>query len=829
MTRLQHPTAYTRDNLAGFLSIVQLAPPDRSALAEGDVPGDYLLAWIPEMAIQGTPDWDQYILVELGEGGRGVEGALVAPPAPPSAHGFSVPLAALYSVVLQPPTLSAWYGSVTFNLFNTQDGGGPTAMPALFFHDEESRSTVLDRDQRVAQLGVSSSGQTRRVGAGAGTPPPVDDASLGARPLPPGWGGESLLSALRQYANLLRSRLEPKLFLVNPSKIDREVHETELFEDDVVPSRKGDPGRESTKRTSILHKSLPKTGGGSGSGGDGDDWPDEVPAAQMDNLTFSVLNGFSRFSRGARAAVQTATSTAQQTAKLALNHPMAKPIAKYVPTPVAQFANAAPGEIAKAVEVSGVDEYSSARVYLAKWARVVAEEGERARKAEVVFHGPGGRQEDSEVGAFEVLATTYSITRPISTRAHNQPIYGSEWAAWFADDGRLMIDVVEAKKRIFQRGLADDARKDVWPFLLGIYGWDSSTLERAQRRRQLSDDYYRLKAGWANDDVLHKTDRFAEESHRVQIDCLRTDRTHPMFAWAETDPAPENAHPRSNPHVMATQAILMTYVFAEKDRDGYVQGMSDLLSPIYVVLDGEEELAFAGFGTVMERMKGNFLADQSGMMRQLTDLQGLVRKMDFQLFTHLDQTGSLNLFFTYRWILTGFKRELSFPQTLRLWEVLFTDHYSSHFHLFVALAIIEANRDVIIRYLKEFDEVLKFFNELSGTLDVEAVLADAEVLFIAFAKMVDVADRRAAEAKAAGGQARAGGEGEGLRRRNVGNGEKEKEEGEGGKEVVEAEEDKPLPPVVGEGEGRVVELEGPEGLRKGEVPEIEDNLRELLR
>ena len=519
-------------------------------------------------------------------------------------------------------------------------------MPPLFFHDEESRSTVLDRDQRVAALGVTSSGQTRREGGPATTPPATDDAHLGPRPLPPGWGGESLLSALRQYANLLRSRLEPKLFLVNPSKVDREVHETELFEDDIVPARRGEPGRESTKRTSILHKSLPKAG-------DGDDWPDEVPAAQMDNLTFSVLNGFSRFSRGARAAVQTATSTAQQTAKLALSHPMAKPIAKYVPTPVAQFANAAPGEIAKVVEASGVNDYSSARVYLAKWARVVAEEGERARKAEVVFHGPGGREEDSEVGAFEVLATTYSITRPTSTRAHNQPIYGSEWAAWFGDDGKLLIDVLEAKKRIFQRGLADDARKDVWPFLLNIYEWDSTTAERARARRQLSEDYYRLKAGWANDDELHRTDRFAEESHRVQIDCLRTDRTHPMFAWAETDPQPENAHPRSNPHVMATQSILMTYVFAEKDRDGYVQGMSDLLSPIYVVLDGEEELAFAGFCTIMERMKGNFLADQSGMMRQLSDLQGLIRKMDFQLFTHLEKTGSLNLFFTYRWILTG--------------------------------------------------------------------------------------------------------------------------------------------------------------------------------
>lgn len=48
--------------------------------------------------------------------------------------------------------------------------------------------------------------------------------------------------------------------------------------------------------------------------------------------------------------------------------------------------------------------YDAARVYLAKWARIVAEEGERARRAEVHFAGPGGRDEDSEVGAFEVLA-----------------------------------------------------------------------------------------------------------------------------------------------------------------------------------------------------------------------------------------------------------------------------------------------------------------------------------------------------------------------------------------------------------------------------------------
>ena len=54
-----------------------------------------------------------------------------------------------------------------------------------------------------------------------------------------------------------------------------------------------------------------------------------------------------------------------------------------------------------------------------------------------------------------------------------------------------------------------------------------------------------------------------------------------------------------------------------------------------------------------------------------------------------------------RWILIAFKREFSFEDVLRLWEVLWTDYYSNEFVLFVALAVLESHRDVILRYLME--------------------------------------------------------------------------------------------------------------------------------
>jgi hypothetical protein len=59
------------------------------------------------------------------------------------------------------------------------------------------------------------------------------------------------------------------------------------------------------------------------------------------------------------------------------------------------------------------------------------------------------------------------------------------------------------------------------------------------------------------------------------------------------------------------------------------------------------------------------------------------------------------------WILISFKREFPFEDVLRLWEVLWTDYYTNGMVLFVSLAVLESHRDVMLRYLVEFDEILK--------------------------------------------------------------------------------------------------------------------------
>lgn len=152
--------------------------------------------------------------------------------------------------------------------------------------------------------------------------------------------------------------------------------------------------------------------------------------------------------------------------------------------------------------------------------------------------------------------------------------------------------------------------------------------------------------------------------------------------------------------------MLLTYNEYNKDL-GYVQGMSDLLAPIYAVLQ-DDAMAFWAFKNFMERMERNFLRDQSGMRSQLLTLDHLVQFMDPKLYSHLQSADSTNFFFFFRMLLVWFKREFEWMDVLRLWEALWTDYLSSGFHLFIALAILEKHREIIMTHLKHFDEVLKY-------------------------------------------------------------------------------------------------------------------------
>ncbi|KAI8048114.1 rab-GTPase-TBC domain-containing protein [Syncephalis plumigaleata] len=174
---------------------------------------------------------------------------------------------------------------------------------------------------------------------------------------------------------------------------------------------------------------------------------------------------------------------------------------------------------------------------------------------------------------------------------------------------------------------------------------------------------------------------------------------------------------------------------------GYVQGMSDLISPIYEVLR-DESMAFWCFVAFMTRMERNFATDQVGMRHQLVALAQLIEFMNPRFYKHLERTDSLHLFFCFRWLLIWFKRELKFEDCKRLWEVLWTDYYTKEFSIFIALSVLNQHDTVIMNFLKRFDEILKYVNDLSGTIHLDKTLIRAETLYLKFEKAIDVLDKQ---------------------------------------------------------------------------------------
>ncbi|KAA8535146.1 hypothetical protein F0562_030149 [Nyssa sinensis] len=273
-----------------------------------------------------------------------------------------------------------------------------------------------------------------------------------------------------------------------------------------------------------------------------------------------------------------------------------------------------------------------------------------------------------------------------------QPPLGSdEWAAFFDSEGRVM-DSEALRRRIFYGGVEHRLRKES-EYETIKHQWQSISPEQARRFT-----------------------KFRERKGLIDKDVVRTDRSLSFYDGDD------------NPNVDLLRDILLTYSFYNFDL-GYCQGMSDLLSPILFVMKDESE-SFWCFVALMERLGPNFNRDQNGMHTQLFALSKLVELLDIPLHNYFTQNDCLNYFFCFRWVLIQFKREFEYERMMRLWEVLWTHHLSEHLHLYVCVAILKRYRNKIMGEHMDFDTLLKFINELSGQIDLDATLRDAEALCI---------------------------------------------------------------------------------------------------
>lgn len=308
-----------------------------------------------------------------------------------------------------------------------------------------------------------------------------------------------------------------------------------------------------------------------------------------------------------------------------------------------------------------------------------------------------------------------------------------KWQAAFTPEGYL--DISKTLSRIYRGGVHPSIRGEVWEFLLGCYDPKSTFDERDQIRQRRRVQYVRWKeecrqifpvvgsgkfitAPVITEDgqpiheplVILETNQDRGPSqdgnsaeigsshayatnqsrtnascsemvkeltshgpldqkviqwmltlHQIGLDVHRTDRTLVFYEKQE--------------NLSKLWDILAVYAWIDTDV-GYCQGMSDLCSPMIMLLEDEAD-AFWCFERLMRRLRGNFRCTGRtvGVETQLSNLAEITQVIDPKLHQHLDALGGGDYLFAFRMLMVLFRREFSFCDSLYLWEMMWALEY----------------------------------------------------------------------------------------------------------------------------------------------------------
>eukprot|EP00043_Microstomoeca_roanoka_P014028 m.138101 g.138101 ORF g.138101 m.138101 type:complete len:540 (+) comp15908_c5_seq1:248-1867(+) len=311
-------------------------------------------------------------------------------------------------------------------------------------------------------------------------------------------------------------------------------------------------------------------------------------------------------------------------------------------------------------------------------------------------------EELGEMGDFEVLDIA-SLLPPRESVEREPPVDEKEWDSFFKDGA--LINEVELRRRVFKGGLTLQARPRAWKYFLRYNDENTAAYK---------SEYNIMKQQWKSltESQIQNNKRMRELISLVEKDVYRTDRTHPLF------------REEGGEGFCALNDILLTFGVYNFDL-GYVQGMSDLVAVLYTVFR-DEVTTFWCFVHWMETLAPNFDCRQSGILSQLSLLVALIKYIDPELMSHLEEQKTEHLFFCFRWLIVVFKREFAFEDVMTIWEVIWSEYLSPDFPVFICAAMILYARKQILEAKQSYDEILKTFNELAHQLTCEQVLCEAE-------------------------------------------------------------------------------------------------------
>ncbi|KNA13724.1 hypothetical protein SOVF_114250 [Spinacia oleracea] len=393
-----------------------------------------------------------------------------------------------------------------------------------------------------------------------------------------------------------------------------------------------------------------------------------------------------------------------------------------------------------------------------------------------------------------------------------------KWQSAFNPDGEL--DISKTLGRIHRGGIHPSIRGEVWEFLLGCFDPKSTFDDRSQIRQRRRVQYAQWKeecremfpligsgrfitapiindrgepiqdplvlletnlgdaagpettangtgnsnglgtqnAAKNNDPMSKKEIQWKLTLHQIGLDVKRTDRALVFYEKQE--------------NLAKLWDVLAIYAWIDGDV-GYCQGMSDLCSPMTILLDNEAD-AFWCFERLMRRLRGNFRCTgrSVGVEAQLSNLATITQVVDPKLHQHLETLGGGDYLFAIRMLMVLFRREFSFGDSLYLWEMMWALEYDPELFLvyeepdsanesaegskgkpksirhygkyereilrsgakedaplpisvFLVASVLKEKGPKLLKEARGLDDVVKILNDIAGDLDAKKACANA--------------------------------------------------------------------------------------------------------
>lgn len=190
-------------------------------------------------------------------------------------------------------------------------------------------------------------------------------------------------------------------------------------------------------------------------------------------------------------------------------------------------------------------------------------------------------------------------------------------------------------------------------------------------------------------------------------------------------------------HWEVVERILFLYAKLNPGQ-GYVQGMNEIIGPIYYVLASDPNIeyrkhaeadCFFCFTALMGEIRDFFIKtlDESvdGIKGMMAKLSNMLKEKDLEVWTRLKDQELYPQYYSFRWLTLLLSQEFPLPDVLRIWDSVFADEKRYSFLIKVCCAMITLLRDQILE--NDFANNVKLLQNFPP-MDIKVVLKKATSL-----------------------------------------------------------------------------------------------------